>query len=128
MKKILVVDDEPDVVELVQNRLEANNYKVISAVDGEEGIRKARQQKPDLIVMDIMMPNMLGGDAVRLLMSDVTTKHIPIIFLTGVMSNILQDEEAKGVNVDGQFFPAMAKPFKPEKLLLEIKRLTEDEQ
>ncbi len=126
MKKILVVDDDPDIVELVKNRLEANNYAVISASDGKEGIKKAQQQKPDLIVMDIIMPNMSGGDAARLLQVDAATKHIPIIFLTAVTANVSQGEEAPGVNVDGKFFKAIAKPFKAEFLLKKVKELLED--
>ncbi len=126
MKKILIVDDEQDIVELVKNRLEVNNYDVICASDGEEGIKKAKEQKPDLIVMDILMPHMQGGDAVRLLRSDAATKHIPIIFLSGVMENMHHGKEERVVNVGGKFLTAIAKPFKPEKLLLEIKRLIGD--
>ena len=69
------------------------------------------------------MPNLQGGDAVRLLKSDVTTKHIPVIFLTAVTANMPQGAEDKAVNVDGQFFKAIAKPFEPENLLSEIKKL-----
>ena len=127
MLKILVVDDDPDIIELAQNRLEANNYKVISASDGKDGIKKAQQEKPDLIVMDIMMPHMQGGDAVRLLKADQLTKHIPIIFLTALASNQPQGQEEKNINVDGKFFTAIAKPFKSEKLLFEIKKLIGDE-
>ena len=123
MKKILVVDDDPEVVELVRNRLEANHYEVASASDGQIGIKKAQKERPDLILMDIMMPNLPGGDAVRLLKSDLATKHIPVIFLTAVASNVPQPQEAKGINVDGQFFTAVAKPFKSEKLLFEIKQV-----
>jgi len=125
MKRILVVDDEADIVELVKNRLEANNYDVICASDGKEAIKKAKEQKPDLIVMDILMPNMPGGDAVRLLRADAATKHIPVIFLTAVMENMRQGKEERVVNVGGKFLTAIAKPFKPEKLLFEIKRLLE---
>ena len=128
MKKILIVDDDPEVVELVRNRLEANHYEVASAADGQIGIKKAQKEKPDLILMDIMMPNLPGGDTVRLLKADLATKHIPVIFLTAVTSNMPQGQEAKGINVDGQFFIAIAKPFKSEKLLFEIRRLIENEK
>ncbi len=124
MKRILVVDDEPDVIDLVKNRLEANRYKVISATDGDEGLIKAQKEKPDLVIMDILMPNMMGGEAVRQLRSDESTKHIPIIFLTAVTSRTPNGDG--GVNVDGQFYTALPKPFKPEKLLFEIKRLIGD--
>jgi CheY-like chemotaxis protein len=123
MKTILVVDDKSDIVELVKNRLEANHYMVIVASDGNEGIKQAQQHRPDLIVMDIMMPNMSGGEAVKVLKSDAATQHIPVIFLTAVGSSVREGEEPGRVYVDGQFFPAIGKPFKPEKLLSEIKKL-----
>ncbi len=126
MKRILIVDDEPDIVELVKNRLEENNYDVICAPDGKEGIKKAQQQRPDLILMDILMPHMSGGDAVRLLRADAATKHIPIMFLTAITALSPQGGEDKGVKVGEQFYPSISKPFKPEKLLFEIKRLIGD--
>ncbi len=126
MKKILVVDDEPDIIELTQKRLEANNYKVILASDGKWGLKKAQEEKPDLILMDVLMPEMQGGDAVRLLQADEATKHIPILFLSGGMVNLPPGEETRGVDIGGKFFTAVAKPFKLEKLLSEIKKLIGD--
>ena len=126
MKKILIVDDDLEIVDLVQTRLEANHYEVVTAADGHQAIKKAQEQKPDLIVMDIMMPNLPGGDAVRLLRSNVATKHIPVIFLTAIMSGKPKGVEEKGINVDGQYYTALSKPFKPEKLLSEIKKLIGD--
>lgn len=123
MKTILVVDDKSDIVELVKNRLEANNYKVLSACDGKQGIQQARQHKPDLIVMDIMMPNVSGGEAVKVLKSDMTTKHIPVIFLTAAASSVPEGQDPARVYVDGHFYPALGKPFKPEQLLSEIHKL-----
>ncbi len=123
MKKILlVVDDEPDIVRLVKSRLEANNYAVISALDGGEGIKKAQQYKPDLIVMDILMPNLSGGETVKILRADPETKHIPIIFLTA----LTVDTPQRNVNVDGEFYTTIAKSFEDVKLLSEIKRLVGD--
>ncbi len=118
MKKILIVDDEPDVIDLVRNRLEANNYEVISAKDGHDGIKKAQQQNPDLIVMDIMMPNMTGGDAVKILQSDENTKNIPVIFLTAVSEGL----ENSRINVDKKFYATIGKPFKPEELLTRVQK------
>jgi CheY-like chemotaxis protein len=122
-KKILMVDDEPEILKVISTRLTSKGYEVISAADGDEGIKKARQQKPDLIIMDIMMPNMSGGDAVRLLRADEETKHIPIVFLTAITANMPKGQEDRGVNVDGQFFKAIPKPFELGNLLLEIKKL-----
>ncbi len=123
MKKILVVDDEPDFVEAISEMLTTAGYEVISAADGEEGIKKAQQHKPDLILMDIMMPNLSGDDAVSFLKSDITTNHIPIIFLTALTTNIPKSAEDKGMNVDGQFFKTIGKLFEPKDLLFEIKKL-----
>lgn len=86
----------------------------------------ARSVMPDLIIMDIMMPKLSGGEAVRLLRTDNKTKHIPILFLTGVTANMPQGTEDRGINVDGQYYPSIAKPFRAEKVLLEIKRLMGD--
>jgi len=82
-QSILVVDDDPGVLDVIKVRLEANDYQVITASDGEEGIKMAQSENPDLIIMDIMMPKLMGGDAVRLLRVDNNTKHIPILFFNG---------------------------------------------
>src|SRR5580692_6565174 len=127
MEKILVVDDDPQIIDLIRIRLTANNYEVITSPDGKDAILKAQKEQPDLIIMDILMPNLPGGDAVRLLMADNKTKDIPIIFLTALTANLPYEADHKGViNVDGHFFPAIPKPFKPEKLLLEIKKILGD--
>jgi adenylate cyclase len=127
MKKILVVDDDPQIVDLVKIRLEANNYNVIFSPDGEDGVSKVKQEKPDLVIMDIMMPKMTGGDAVRILVADNATKDIPIIFLTALTDKLPYEAGHRGsINVDGHQFPAIPKPFKSEKLLLEIKKLIGD--
>ena len=122
MQNILVVDDDPDIVELLKTRLEANNYEVICALDGKEGIKKAKEQKPDLIIMDILMPNVSGAEAFKILRADAATKHIPIIFLTVLTVGI----DVTKVNIDGEFYTSIAKPFKPEKLLSEIEKLIGD--
>jgi CheY-like chemotaxis protein len=73
--------------------------------------------------MDILMPSYSGGEAVKVLKSDLATKHIPVIFLTAAASCVRVGEEPGRVCVDGQFYPALGKLFKPEKLLFEIKKL-----
>lgn len=81
-KKILIVDDEPDIVTMVQMRLEAGGYEVISACDGNSGYSKARSENPDLIILDVMLPGMDGYKVCRLLKFDQKYKRIPIIMLT----------------------------------------------
>lgn len=127
MKKIIVVDDDPQIIDLIKIRLKANNYEVITSPDGNDAILKIKEEQPDLVIMDIMMPNMPGGDAVRLLMADKRTKDIPVIFLTALTSDLPYEADHKGIiNVDGHYFPAIPKPFKPERLLLEIKKALEE--
>ena len=123
MKTILIVDDEPDIIELVVNRLSSNDFKVIAANDGEEGIKRAKEDSPDLILMDIMMPNMSGGDAVKVLKEDAKTQNIPIIFLTGVYNDRKPEgQEASGINVGGQYYPSLGKPFDGDKLIMAVNK------
>lgn len=80
--KILLVDDEPSIVFVLSERLKFNGYDVITAENGEDGLNKAKSEKPDLILLDVMMPNMNGYQVCRLLKFDNEYKHIPIIMLT----------------------------------------------
>ncbi|MDD5348423.1 MAG: response regulator [Candidatus Omnitrophica bacterium] len=80
--KVLVVDDEPNIVKLVESRLKANGYDVVSAVNGKQGLEKARTQKPDLVLLDIMMPEMNGEAVLIELKKDPATEPIPVIMLT----------------------------------------------
>lgn len=85
-KTILIVDDFVDYAKLLDNQLREEGFRTSLANDGENAIRKAKSEKPDLIILDIMMPN-LGGTEVRVeLLKDPSTKDIPIIFLTGLRS------------------------------------------
>jgi CheY-like chemotaxis protein len=122
-KKILVVDDEPDFVRIILSKLKSNGYEAISAINGREAIKEAQLQKPDLIVMDIVMPDMEGTDAVRLLQADARTENIPIIFISGAMVNLSENQDTRQATINGKLFTAIAKPFKAEKLLSEINKL-----
>jgi DNA-binding response OmpR family regulator len=84
-KKILVVDDEPDVVAYVGKFLEDHGFAVISANDGKQGFAKAKAELPDLIVLDIVMPKDTGVKMYRDLYEDEQTRRIPVVMLTGVM-------------------------------------------
>ena len=81
-KTILIVEDEPRNMKLMRDLLQKFGYEIIEAVDGEQGVELARAAKPDLILMDIMMPKMDGLEATRIIKEDIKTKHIPIIALT----------------------------------------------
>jgi two-component system, cell cycle response regulator DivK len=81
-KTILIVEDEPRNLKLFRDLLQRFGFETVEATDGEQGVELARTKKPDLILMDIMMPKMDGLEATRLLKADATTKRIPIIALT----------------------------------------------
>jgi two-component system alkaline phosphatase synthesis response regulator PhoP len=81
-KKILIADDEEDVVTTLQFTLEKEGYQCLTAYDGKEALDKAKRENPDLIILDIMMPKMNGYEVSRLLKFDARFKHIPIVMLT----------------------------------------------
>lgn len=84
IKKVLVVDDEPAVREIYNKEFSNNGFKVILAVDGKEGLLKAGEEIPDLILLDVMMPNMSGVDTLKALKKNELTKKIPILLLTNL--------------------------------------------
>lgn len=116
-KKILIVDDEADVLKVLNKRLTAAGYNVIQASSGREAIISAKKEQPQLIILDILMPEMDGGDVANRLKNDPATKNIPVIFLTC----LVRKEEEKNVEdiAAGRYF--VAKPFNADELLAEIK-------
>ena len=84
MKKILFVEDESALQKAFGDTLGENDYKVISALDGETGLRLAKSEKPDLILLDIILPKINGLDALKILKNDQETKDIPVIILTNL--------------------------------------------
>lgn len=81
-KKILIVDDEPEMVQMVEMRLQAAGYDVIKAGDGQEGLDKAKKEMPDLIILDVMMPKMDGYKVCGLLKADGRYNKIPVLMFT----------------------------------------------
>ncbi len=114
-KRILLVDDEKDLVEMVKMRLEASGYEIIPAYDGQEALEKARSEKPDLIILDIMLPKMDGYKVCRMLKFDEKYKKIPIIMFTA-RAQESDKETGEEVGADGYII----KPFEPEILLSKI--------
>lgn len=111
-KKILVVDDEKDIVETLSFMMRARGYEVIEAYDGEEGLKLAKEQSPDLMILDVMMPKINGYKIARLLKYDSKYKHIPIIMVTarGQDSDKLIGEETGADEY-------ITKPFEFEEVL-----------
>ncbi|EQB63311.1 MAG: response regulator receiver protein [candidate division Zixibacteria bacterium RBG-1] len=114
--KILVIDDEPDITNLVCKTLEAQGYTLTAENSGEQGIQRAISLHPDLILLDINMPDKDGYEVCKALRKEPSTKDIPIIFLTG--KDILEDRY-KSYQVGGDLF--IKKPISPEILANIIK-------
>jgi CheY-like chemotaxis protein len=112
MKKILVVDDEPGIVEVIRQRLEFNHYEVITAYDGLEAFVKVSEEKPDLIILDVSMPRMDGLKFVKATRG-FEMKDTPILILTA-LSLTREAFEAFGIN------HFLTKPFNSEKLLQKV--------
>jgi DNA-binding response OmpR family regulator len=116
-KKILIVDDERDIVKALMIRLQANGYEVVTAFDGAQGVFMAYKEKPDLIILDIRMPAGDGFSVAERLKSSMHTFTIPVIFLTGSPE---KNAEEKAMALGARFY--IKKPYDPEELLDAVKR------
>jgi two-component system, sensor histidine kinase and response regulator len=115
MKKILVIDDLPENVFMLQDRLENEGYEVITAYEGKSGINKAINEHPDLILLDIMMPEVTGIDVCKTLVSNNATADIPIILVTAK-----SDAEDTREGLEAGAFDYVKKPFNQIELLARI--------
>jgi phosphate regulon transcriptional regulator PhoB len=113
---ILVVDDEPDVIDLVRSNLESAGFKVIAAADGTAAIERARRDAPALIVLDLMLPEISGSEVCKLLKRDPLTAAIPIIMLTAKAEEI---DRVVGLELGADDY--VTKPFSPRELVLRVK-------
>ena len=116
--RILVVDDEPEAVELVEFNLKQAGYAVTTAIDGAEALKKARHQTPDLIVLDVMLPEMDGFEICKTLRLDAATARVPIIMLTAKAAEI---DRVLGLELGADDY--VTKPFSPRELLLRVKKI-----
>ena len=117
-QKILVVDDEPDAVDLVQFNLKNAGYEVVSAADGAEALKNARTFSPDLILLDVMLPEVDGLEVCKLLRRDPATSGIPIIMLTAKAAEI---DRILGLELGADDY--VTKPFSPREMVLRVKGL-----
>ena len=118
--KIMVVDDEKDMVDATKMILEMEGYEVVVAYDGDEALQKADAEMPDLIFLDQMMPGKSCIEVCKILKSQAKTKHIPVLIFTASGSNI--DDLVAEAQADGCFL----KPFAPEDLLAEVRKRVDD--
>jgi len=117
-ERILVVDDEPDVVELIGFNLRRHGYEVVSAHNGLEALLKARRVQPDLVVLDVMMDGMDGLSACEILRAQPSTRNIPVIILTAAAGEMARLNSVAAGAVD-----FMTKPFSPLELITKVRRI-----
>lgn len=108
-KKILVIDDEPDILKVTSIRLKTLGYDVLTAVDGRQALHTIRSENPDLVLLDLVMPFMSGAEVCKQIKNDKALKHIPVIFFTAIGSAAMTDEKVKKFAADDY----IVKPFDP---------------
>jgi len=120
--KILIVDDQRDALELIEFNLKAAGYEVVTSADGASALKKARSVLPNLIVLDLMLPEVDGLEVCKILRRDVKTMGIPIIMLTAKAAEI---DRVLGLELGADDY--VTKPFSPRELVLRVKRLLRSE-
>ena len=117
-KKVLVVDDERNIVRLIQVNLERAGYEVVTAYDGKEALERLKHVRPDLIVLDVMMPNLNGLETLKEVRANPDTRSIPVIMLTA-----LGQESDRVVGLEYGADDYVVKPFSPRELALRVDRV-----
>lgn len=120
-ERILVVDDEEEILRLLTIDLETDGYEVFTAKTGHEAIRKTWHTSPDLILLDVMLPDMNGGEVVKALKANPSTNRTPVLFLTALCSKEEERDQAE-LKVDNHHYLTLAKPFTSKELLIQIKK------
>ncbi len=120
-KRILVVDDDPLILDLIRFNLEAEGYTVITASDGFDALERARKESPDMLVLDLMLPKMDGYKVCRILKFDEKYKRIPILMLT---ARAQESDKEMGLETGADAY--MTKPFEPDELLTKVSKLLAD--
>jgi two-component system, OmpR family, response regulator VicR len=120
-KKILCIEDEPDMIDLIRLILARQHYSFDSASGGEEGLRKTRETIPDLILLDLMMPDIDGWEVYQQIKADEKTRHIPVIIVTAKAQKI---DKVLGLQI-AKVDDYLAKPFSPAELIASIQRVFE---
>ena len=115
MKKILFIEDEVDQIEMVRMRLEMSGFEFISAIDGQEGLKKVKEEKPDLILLDIIIPKMDGYQVCAYLKDNPQTKDIPVIMITAAGEKNIETK-CRACGADDIIF----KPYESKELVKKI--------
>ena len=120
-KKILVIDDDPVMVRLIERILRNDGYEVVGALKGRSGIERAQKENPDLILLDVLLPDINGKEVAHQLHHNPVTRNIPIVFMT-VTIKLEDDKGNQEIIIDGQRYRAFAKPVHNRRLLSVIRK------
>ncbi|MBU2252193.1 MAG: response regulator [Proteobacteria bacterium] len=122
-KRILIIDDDPDLVEAISMILKSKHYEVIVAYGGVEGLEKTKTEKPDLIVLDVMMPDKDGYTVCKELKADPVLCEIPVLLLTAVVSHISTTRYSHQMGMETEADDYMDKPVEPVELVKRVEAL-----
>ena len=117
-RKILIIEDEPDVADLLTLNLRKAGFKISTVADGASGLQKAREDRPDFIILDLMLPKMSGLEVCRILKSDPATSQIPILMLTAKAEEV---DRIVGLEFGADDY--VTKPFSPREVVLRIRAI-----
>src|SRR5260370_5414988 len=117
-RRMLIIEDESDVADLLEMGLRKGGFKVSTAADGASGLQKARDDRPDFIILDLMLPKMSGLEVCKILKNDTATSHIPILMLTAKAEEI---DRIVGLEFGADDY--VIKPFSPREILLRIRAI-----
>lgn len=115
---ILIVDDDPSVRKVAQFRLEREGYRVVTASNGDEGLRLAKSERPGVILLDILMPGMNGREVLRRLKADAETSSIPVVLLT-----VIEAHDEMTDPIGPGWADRVSKPYNPDQLLEKVQRV-----
>jgi two-component system response regulator VicR len=118
-KQILCIEDEPEMIDLIRLILGRRGFEVVGAAGGKEGLEKVRQQPPDLVLLDLMMPDMDGWEVYQQMKADDKTKNIPVIVVTAKAQSI---DKVLGLHI-AKVDDYIAKPFSPQDLLNSVEKV-----
>ena len=121
IKHILCIEDEPEMIDLIRLILGRRGFEVLGAAGGKEGLEKVRQVKPDLVLLDLMMPDMDGWEVYQQMKADEKTKDIPVIVITAKAQSI---DKVLGLHI-AKVDDYIAKPFSPQELLTSVDKVFE---
>jgi DNA-binding response OmpR family regulator len=120
--KILLIDDDKDLCHLTKKVLTLKGYDVFACIDPQEGLKHARQNKPNLILMDVMLPGLSGPEIVLSLKQDSQLKNVPVVFLTALMTGDEKGLQEEGLTTGGIKYPTLGKPYEIDHLVAAVKK------